>query len=402
MLTIDGSICTLCQVCVQACPFEALRFDGEKVVVLENCRLCRICIKHCPEGAISLRLPEDSEVEGLNTGGILVVAETNGQQLHPVTFELLGKGREMADKTGQELSCVLVGCGVDGVANELLEYGVNTCFFYDNSAFEHYRVEPFVNALVDVVQKVQPSIVLVAATPTGRSLAPRIATRLRTGLTADCTTLDIRENGELVQIRPAFGGNVMAQIITPRHRPQMATVRYKVMEPAIRRIEKGARIEKCSLPPEQLESSITVLSFERKHLAQDLADAEFVVVAGRGIRSDADLVMIKDLAHILGAQLGATRPLIEAGWVDYSRQIGLSGRVIRPRLLLAIGVSGAVQFTAGISGAEHIVAINDDPEAPIMKLAHYGLVGDLYSIVPYLISTLRGGTTHDLLQGHTG
>jgi electron transfer flavoprotein alpha subunit len=218
-----------------------------------------------------------------------------------------------------------------------------------------------------------------------------MAARLRTGLTADCTVLDIMENTDLIQIRPAFGGNIMAQIVTPHHRPQMATVRYKVMEAPPRGEQPSGRIQACSISGEQLDSNMRILSVKPKEKVKSIEQAEVLVVAGRGVKSKEDLTLLKTLAELLGGELACTRPLAEAGWMDGRRQIGLSGRTVRPKLVIACGVSGAVQFSAGMKSAETIIAVNKDGNAPIFSVAHIGLVGDLYEIIPRLTEKLRQG-----------
>jgi electron transfer flavoprotein alpha subunit len=246
-----------------------------------------------------------------------------------------------------------------------------------------------VAAFENFVSNVKPAAILVGATTVGRSLAPRVAARFKTGLTADCTVLDIKENTDLVQIRPAFGGNIMAQIVTPNNRPQMATVRYKVMSAPERSNAATGKITMCSLEGEKLVSNITVLDVVQKAKETGISDAEVIVVAGRGVKSEKDLQMIRELASLLGGEIAVTRPLIEAGWADAKRQVGLSGRTVRPRLIITCGVSGAVQFTAGMNNSEFIFAINKDEKAPIFKVAHYGIVGDIYEIVPQLIENIR-------------
>ncbi|KLU40833.1 MAG: FAD-binding protein [Limnochordia bacterium] len=393
MIEINHGKCTLCEACIAACPFAALMRQGNRIVVLESCRLCKICVKRCPEGAIFVAGEGEEQLDSrAHWRGVMVVAEWTAAGLHPVTFELVGKGRELADELGEKLYCVVVGSGIDQACREIVEYGVDHCLAYDHPELEVMRIEPYTSAIANAIERVNPGIVLLAATPMGRALAPRVAVRFRTGLTADCTRLEVRGDGELVQIRPAFGGNIMAQIITPKRRPQMATVRYKVMERAVPQRMPGARVEHCQLNSEELRSRVTVIKSEKKPPQTSLADAEVVVAAGRGVRSKADLAMLEELAELLGGQLGVTRPLVEAGWAGHTRQIGLSGRTIRPKLLITAGISGAVQFTAGVTGAELIVAINSDPSAPIFRTAHYGLVGDLYPIVQGLIQDLKGGT----------
>ena len=236
-------------------------------------------------------------------------------------------------------------------------------------------------------------MLLVGATTVGRSLAPRVAARFRTGLTADCTILDIKENTDLVQIRPAFGGNIMAQIVTPNSRPQLATVRYKVMSAPERSESESGEIVKLFIGKEKLKSNINVLEVVPKSKEKEISEADVLVVAGRGVKSEKDLAMIKELAELLGGELATTRPLIEAGWVDAKRQVGLSGRTVRPKLIITCGVSGAVQFTAGMNNSDYIFAINCDEKAPIFKVAHYGIVGDIYDVIPMLIEKIKSNVS---------
>ena len=302
----------------------------------------------------------------------------------------------MAQKLDQPLSCVLVGHGVRETAQDLLKYGLDKVYVYDYPELKYFSIEPYAAAVGDAIAKLRPSILLIGATSIGRSLAPVLAVRFRTGLTADCTVLDVKENGDLVQIRPAFGGNIMAQIVTPRHRPQMATVRYKVMEPAVASPAVQGEVVVCSLTPEQLQSKVKVLQVTPKPEEASITDAEVIVAVGRGIRSEGDLQLAAELAQLLGGQLGATRPLVENGWLPYTRQIGLSGRTVRPKLLIACGISGAVQFVAGMGNAEQIYAINTDPNAPIFNVATHAIVGDLYQVIPRLIERIKGEGIHGL------
>lgn len=388
MLKINHDVCTLCEHCIGVCPFNALELKDDQIVVLDTCRLCKICVKQCPVEAMYIEIQNTGTEADLTARDILVVSEFDGSKLHPVTLELIGKGREMADQISGNLGCVLIGQGIAHYGEYVLDYGVDKAFVFDHKELEHFRIEPYTNGVEQVIRDFNPAVVLFAATPIGRSLAPRVAARCRTGLTADCTTLEVRSKGELVQIRPAFGGNIMAQIITPKHRPQMATMRYKIMDPAKSRRNPQAKVEKLELAPEKLASAINVMHVETRPPEVSIADAEIIVAAGRGVDREG-LVLVEELANLLGGQVGVTRPLVEAGWADYTQQIGLSGRAIRPRLLITVGISGAVQFTASITGAEVIVAINNDAKAPIFQSAHYGLVGDLNTILPALIKQLQ-------------
>ncbi len=396
-LQIDQGRCTLCGACVQACPFGALVQQSDGIEIGPSCRLCKLCIRSCPEEAISLTAQSQVEIDKSLYTGVLVIAETQGNLVHPVTYELLGKGRELADKVGHCLSVVVIGNGIAPVAAEMLDFGVDTAYTFDAPELSSFRIEPFANAATQVIETMKPSVILVGATPLGRSLAPRIAVRFRTGLTADCTLLSMKDNTDLVQIRPAFGGNIMAQIVTPKHRPQMATVRYKVMDPAVQQRRPNAKVVHCRLSKAQLNSRSTVLSTAVKPPEENIADAEVIVAAGRGLKNRQDLQLAQRLADLLGGQLGVTRPLVEMGWAQHSQQIGLSGRTVRPKLLITVGVSGAIQFSASISGAELIFAINNDPAAPIFETAHYGMVGDLYEILPKAISRLEKGEPIDAI-----
>jgi len=390
VLKINHDICILCEECIAVCPFASLERMDDEIIVLESCRLCRLCVRHCPVQAMYIETSAVAVEAVSDARNVLVVAEYDGGQLHPVTLELVGKGRDMADQISAQLGCVLIGADCTEQGEMLLEYGVDVVYIYDHESLRYFRIEPYTNAVVDAIKEFNPAIALCAATPVGRSLAPRVAARCRTGLTADCTTLEVRENGELVQIRPAFGGNIMAQIITPKHRPQMATMRYKIMDPAKPRRNAGAKIIQRQVTPELLASKIEVLQVEQRPPETSISDAEIIVAVGRGIGDRETLELAGQLAQLLGGQVGVTRPLVEMGWADYRQQIGLSGRAVRPKLLITAGISGAVQFTASITGAELIVAIDRNPDAPIFQVSHYGLVGDLQEILPALIDDLRG------------
>ena len=271
-----------------------------------------------------------------------------------------------------------------------MHYGVDKVYVYDDESLNNFRIEPYTAMFESFIDEVKPSVILVGATTVGRSLAPRVAARYRTGLTADCTVLDIKENTDLIQIRPAFGGNIMAQIITPNSRPQLATVRYKVMSAPIRSEESTGKLIICDVNKNKISSNINVKSIVDKKKEHSISEADVLVVAGRGIKSEKDMSMIRELADLLGGEVAVTRPLIESGWEDASKQVGLSGRTVRAKLIITCGVSGAVQFTAGMNNSDYIFAINNDEKAPIFKVAHYGIVGDIYEIIPKLIQKIKG------------
>ena len=381
--------CIGCGLCVQNCPFGAIEMKDGKPEMNAACKVCGLCVKNCPEQAI---LKLETKVESVDKRvwrDILVFAEVSGGRLHPVSLELIGKALEMAAPIGFEVNAVLVGSGVSAYAEELRHYGVHEVAVYDDPALGFFRADAYAACVEDYIRLTKPSVVLVGATSLGRSLAPRLSTRFHTGLTADCTQLELRENTDLVQIRPAFGGNIMAQIITTHTRPQFATVRYKVMDQPVRREESSGEILPRKLPKAAEASPVTHVSTVPVPAAKSISDADVLVVGGRGLQKEADLAMIQELAALLGGDWAVSRPLVEKGWATNDRQIGLSGRTVRPKLIITCGVSGAIQFAACMNASDHIVAINTDPDAPIFNVAHVAMVGDLYDILPKLIAQLK-------------
>jgi len=374
---------------LKICPFGAIENNNGKVEISGACKMCRLCVKKGPSGAVEYIEEEIKAIDKSSWKGIGVYVDHVDGEIHPVTYELIGKARELSGKINHPVYAVFVGNNISHKAEELLHYGVDKVFVYDEEELEYFRIEPYTAAFEDFIKKVKPTALLVGATTIGRSLAPRIAARFKTGLTADCTILDMKENTDLIQIRPAFGGNIMAQIVTPNSRPQLATVRYKVMTAPKRSEETTGEIVICNIAKEKLKSGITALEIKKKVAEVGISDAEVIVAAGRGIKSEKDLGMVMELAKALNAEFACTRPLIEAGWVDAKRQIGLSGRTVRPRLIITCGISGAVQFTAGMNNSDYIFAINKDEKAPIFKVAHYGVVGDMYEVIPELIEQVK-------------
>lgn len=374
---------------VQLCPFSAIEYINEYLQINAACKMCKICIKKGPEGVFEFIEDPVIEIDKSAWRGIAVYVDHVEGEIHPVTYELIGKAREMADKIKHPVYCVLMGHGIGEKAKDLLHYGVDEVFVYDDEELKDFRIEPYTAVFEDFIRKIQPTIVLVGGTTIGRSLAPRTAARFRTGLTADCTILDVQENTDLDQIRPAFGGNIMAHIFTPNHRPQFATVRYKIFTAPEKSMEVFGKVTPCTIDESKLSSGIQVLEIKKKEKVATIEDAEIIVVAGRAVKKAEDMEMIYNLADLLGAQVAATRPLIEAGWADPRKQIGLSGRTVKPKLILTCGVSGAIQFVAGMNNSECIIAINKDKNATIFNAAHYGIVGDIYEIIPRLIEDLK-------------
>lgn len=374
---------------ISICPFGALEEKDHKLQINAACKMCNLCVKKGSMGAVVFVEDSVESIDKDQWKGIAVYADHIDGVIHPVTYELLGKARELADKVNQPVYAVMMGHHIGSQCEELLHYEADKVFVYDQEELDRFRMEPYAKVFEHFVQMIKPAVILVGATPVGRQLAPRVAAKLRTGLTADCTILDINENTDLVQIRPAFGGNIMAQILTPNHRPQMATVRYKVMNAPERKEAARGEVVQCHTAAEVLSSRVTVLDIIPKEKEQYIEASEVLIVAGRGIKKEEDLAMLEELADLLGGQVACTRPVMEAGWLDSKRQVGLSGRTVRPKLIITCGVSGSVQFAAGMNNSEQIIAINKDENAPIFKTAHYCLVGDLYEIIPDLIGRMK-------------
>ena len=398
--------------------------ESKRLNINAACKNCGLCIKACKKNAITIIDDARKSVDKNEWQGILVYGEMDRGRLHPVVRELIGKALILAEKRlsydekrpsddkrpsderlsseekekrateGKEkplierkrceVSAVIIGDDTKGPAFELLSYGVDMVYTYEHEAFRYFKADSFAACYADIINIIRPEIVLTGATSVGRSLAPRVSARLRTGLTADCTSLELTKEGDLVQIRPAFGGNIMAEIITPKTRPQFATVRYKVMDEA-KIVQPHGEIVQMQVTGSFIKSGIELISAKDKPPSENISEADVLVVGGKGLKAREDLEMVKELAKKLNGQYAVTRPLVEAGWAPQIRQIGLSGRTVKPKLILTFGVSGAVQFTAAMRDSECIFAVNSDRNAPIMDVAHYGVVGNLYEILPGLL-----------------
>jgi len=374
---------------MDVCPFDAIENNNGIIEINAGCKMCKICVKKGPKGVMEFIEEKVVEVDKDLWKGIGVYVDHVEGEIHPVTMELIGKAKELAAVVNFPVYCVFIGHNITEKAKELLYYGVDEVFVYDYEELNDFRIEPYTAAFEDFVNKIKPSSLLVGATTIGRSLAPRVSARFRTGLTADCTVLEMKENTDLVQIRPAFGGNIMAQIICPNTRPQMSTVRYKVMNAPEKQCEPSGKITICELDRTKLTSKIDVLKITKKEVEENISDAEVIIAVGRALKSEKDMAMIQELADLLDAQIAGTRPLVESGWINAKKQIGLSGRTVKPKLIITLGISGAVQFAAGMNSSERIFAINKDPNASIFNVAHYGIVGDIYEIVPQLIEDIK-------------
>ncbi len=317
-------------------------------------------------------------------------AETREKKITTTSYELLTRGRELADKLNTKLSSVVLGYDLDrDNLNELIEKGTDEIYLIEDPSLEHFLVEPYANVMEYLIKKYRPDILIASATTIGRTLLPYVAVKVNTGLTADCTELDIDSDGKLLQIRPAIGGNIMATIKTPDHKPQMATVRPKSSVQPQRIKGRIGEILKIDIPEEILKSRVERLAF-RKIKGEDssLEDADVIVSGGRGLKKGENFALIRELAERLGAAVGASREAVDRGWITYPHQVGLSGKTVVPKLYIAIGISGSIQHLAGMKTSDTIVAINNDPDARIFQVADFGIIGDLFEVVPALIEEI--------------
>lgn len=375
---------------INICPFKAIEKLKDSIDITSACKMCKICVKNSA-GAISYEEDEIIEIDKSKWEGILVYIDHLDGKIHPVSLELIGKAKELASKINHPVYALMIGDNIEPSAQELRHYGVDDIFIYESKDLKHFVIEPYAAVFQDLIERMKPSSILVGATNIGRSLAPRIAARFRTGLTADCTILDMKENTDLIQIRPAFGGNIMAQIITQNHRPQLCTVRYKIFSAPERQEAPSGEIHKFLVKEEHLDTQIKIVEVTKKEVEEDISEAEVIVAVGRALKNAKDIEIFQELANLLNGKLACTRPIIENGILGAKKQIGLSGRTVKPKLIIACGIQGAVQFTAGMNSSDTIIAINNDESAAIFNIAHYGIVGDMYEIVPKLIENIKSG-----------
>jgi len=369
------------------CPFGAIEWDGKEVSINSNCRICKLCVRKEPT-IFSLEEDKVVQIDKSKWVGVSVFIEHHGGKIHPVSLELIGKAKELAKVINHPVYAVIFTDNISKFGDELLAYGVDKVYAYVDSRLAHFNVEIYTNMMEDFINKVKPSVILYGGTSLGRSFAPRVAARFKTGLTADCTILEMKENTDLIQNRPAFGGNIMAGIICTNTRPQMATVRYKIFKMPSK-VQPHGVIEIMDTSKLNFDTRMRLLEVKDKPKDIDISEADIIVACGRPFSNKESLKMAQELADLLGAQLAVTRPLVEMGLMDARKQIGLSGRTVAPKVLIALGISGAVQFTAGMTGSELVIAINKDKKASIFDVAHYGIVGDVFEIVPKLIAEIK-------------
>ena len=324
--------------------------------------------------------------------GVYVIAEEFEGKLLNVTLELLGQGKQLAEGIGDEVGAVLIGHNVKPLAQELIAHGAHKVYVYDDPKFEHYNTTAFTRALVHFFNEVKPNVYLVGATNIGRDLGPRVANALQTGLTADCTNLFVDDDGKtIVWTRPALGGNIMAEIVCRNNRPQMGTVRPNVFKKP--EADPNATGEVIDMHVDLTEADFLTKFVELIKVGGNgikIEEADIIVAGGRGMNgNEAFTGMLKELADVLGGAVGASRAAVDAGWIDALHQVGQTGKTVGPKIYIAAGISGAIQHLAGMSGSDCVIAINKDEDAPIFKVADYGIVGDAFEIVPKLTAAIK-------------
>lgn len=392
MLIIDSEKCTACGMCESSCAFGAISVQADCAVVNDSCTLCGACVDNCPENALRVETADKrTQADFGSYAGIMVFAEYRHGKIAPVSYELLGIGRKLADKRRVPLSVVLPGGTVAAFADGLIAAGADIVLLAEHPMLEQFREDLYAGILEQVIRERKPEVVLAGATAIGRSVIPYVATSIDAGLTADCTRLEIREeDGMLLQTRPAFGGNIMATIECPHTRPQMATVRPKVMAPAEPDPSRKGEVIHIQLAPSMLHTQIEVLETVINNEDQvNIQEVETLVAGGRGLDSAKGFALIRELAGELNGAVAASRAAVDSGWIPYPHQVGQTGKTVSPKLYIACGISGAVQHAVGMQSAEIVVAINRDKNAPIFDIATYGVVGDLYEVVPLLIKRLQ-------------
>lgn len=390
-ITVDAGKCNGCTLCVKSCGTNAIEIkDKLATIVIESCTMCGACVTACRFRAISIEI-EKQPVEDLSKyEGVWVYGEQRDGHVAPVVFELINIGRELANARNTELAVVILGNNIPNAVDQIASYPVDKVYVYEAPELETYDAERYCRVLTDVTRELKPEIFLAGATTTGRSFMSGVAINLYTGLTADCTGLEIGEDGLLHQTRPAYGGNIMATILCPYTRPQMSTVRHKVFPMSCKRVDGRARIIDLNPKPTLFGSRSKVTDFvETVGEKVNLVDADIIISGGRGLGCPENFSILRELADEIDAAVGASRAAVDAGWIPYAHQVGQTGKTVCPRIYIACGISGAVQHQVGMRSSDTIIAINKDPNAPIFQIAKFGFVGDVLEVLPQLTKKIK-------------
>ena len=393
-IKVDLEKCIGCTLCVRSCAVNAIQVIDKKAIIdPAGCTLCAACVEACKKyQAITITKDEGAGTADLSLyKNVAVFIEQHGGSVAGVSYEMLGEGRKLADRLGEKLIAILIGNGMKPQADELVMFGADTVYCLDGPDCSIFRDDTYATLVSNLVKEIRPAVLLAGATAIGRSFIPKVAACVYGGLTADCTKLEIdTEKRLLLGTRPAFGGNLMATIVCPHHRPQIATVRHKVMKPASKDAKRTGEVIVRPITAGSIKERTTIRDIIKEiESTVNITEADIIVSGGRGMQKPENFALLRDLAEVLGGAVGASRAAVDSGWIPYSHQVGQTGKTVCPKLYIACGISGSVQHMAGMQSSDYIIAINKDPSADIFQIANLGIVGDLLQLVPELTRAFK-------------